>query len=212
MDVTATRSELLAIGARLALARQGRDLLREKRDQLLEEFRSLSGVVLEGAGALSAAARRGRLRLAEAEAAVGPEIIGSAALAARSTIALTSRPVTIMGVRIADIGYEPVGRARTARGVSLAGSDSHIDAVAAAFEDELELILELAIRERRLRRLVDEIAATTRRVNALEFVVVPRLEAQAAAIRAILDERERQDRFRLKRVKARRGRRLERVA
>lgn len=212
MDVTATRSELLAINARLALARQGRDLLREKRDQLMEEFRSLSDVVLAGTATLASAARRARRTLAVAEAEVGPEVVASAALSSRSQIPLTSRPTTIMGVRIADITYEPIGRPRAERGYSLAGSDVRIDDAAAAFESELEALVELAIGERRLRRLVDEIAKTTRRVNALEFIVVPGLEAQAAAIRRILDERERQDRFRLKRVKAQKGRRLEQVA
>ena len=70
------------------------------------------------------------------------------------------------------------------------------------------MLLELATSELRLRRLVDEIGRTTRRVNALETVVIPRLESERARIQAILDERERQDRFRLKRFRARRGDRL----
>jgi V/A-type H+-transporting ATPase subunit D len=53
------------------------------------------------------------------------------------------------------------------------------------------MLLELATGELRLRRLVDEIGRTTRRVNALETVVIPRLESERARIQAILDERER---------------------
>ena len=52
------------------------------------------------------------------------------------------------------------------------------------------MLLELATSELRLRRLVDEIGRTTRRVNALETVVIPRLESERARIQAILDERE----------------------
>ena len=88
----------------------------------------------------------------------------------------------------------------------MAGSSAAIDTAAGCFETELELLLELASTELRLRRLVEEIAATTRRVNALEFVVIPRLQNETRSIEAVLDERERQDRFRLKRVKERRDR------
>ena len=113
-----------------------------------------------------------------------------------------------MGVRIADIEYEPVRRSILNRGYGLTGTSSRIDRAADMFETELELALELAGRELRLRRLVDEIATTTRRVNALENIVIPQLQRETGLIQSILDERERQDRFRLKRAKAQRQRRL----
>ncbi|MEA2058065.1 MAG: V-type ATP synthase subunit D, partial [Actinomycetota bacterium] len=105
---------------------------------------------------------------------------------------------------------EPVGRSRIGRGYSLAGSSPRIDRVAEQFEGEIALLLELAVSELRLRRLVDEIGRTNRRVNALESVVLPRLERERAQIQGILDERERQERFRLKRFATRKGHRLER--
>jgi V/A-type H+-transporting ATPase subunit D len=208
-QVTATRSELLARRARIQLAIQGRDLLQEKRDQLMEEFRKVADVVLSGSGALDRAAAEGRRALAFAEAFDGPEAVASAALTGPSQIPLDARATSIMGVRIAEISYEPVGRGRAGRGYSLAGSSPHIDHAAERFEAELDLILELAASELRLRRLADEIGKTTRRVNALESVVIPRLTAELRIIQSALDERERQDRFRLKRIKARKGSRIE---
>lgn len=205
---TATRSELLARRADIALACQGRDVLRQKRDQLMEEYRKTADVVLAGAGALEEAAAEGRRALAVAEAADGPEAVRSAGLAGRAEIPVRTKATTIMGVRIADISYEPVGRPLTGRGYSLIGTSPRIDRVAEQFEAELGMLLELATSELRLRRLVDEIGRTTRRVNALETVVIPRLERERARIQAILAERERQDRFRLKRFRARRGDRL----
>ncbi len=204
--VTATRSALLERRAQLELAQRGRNLLEEKRDQLMEAFREVVDDVLAGQETLEQAAADARTALAFAEAADGPSIIGTAGMAGRSEIELAARTNTIMGVRIAEIEAPPVGRARCERGYTLAGSTPRVDATAETFEAELELILELATREVLLRRLVDEIATTTRRVNALEFVVVPRLRAEAATIQAVLDERERQDRFRLKRVKEHRDR------
>lgn len=204
VQVTATRSELLARRAQIALALQGRDVLKEKRDQLMEEFRKVADVVLSGSEALDQATAAARRRLALAEGVSGPEAVRSAGLATRVAVPLTATVTSVMGVRIADIRHDPVAMPRTARGYSLEGTTAAIDECAASFESVLAMVLDLAADELRLRRLVEEIGKTTRRVNALESVVIPRLERERIAIQAVLDERERQDRFRLKRFKKRR--------
>lgn len=206
-QLTATRSELLARRSQLVLARRGRDLLEDKRDQLMREFRKVADLVLAGEGALDRAAGAARRALAYAEAFDGPDGVRSAS-AVGGGIVLEARPVYIMGVRIADIDYQPVRRSVLDRGYGLHGTSARIDLASELFETELELALELAARELRLRRLVAEIASTTRRVNALENIVIPQLERETGVILAVLDERERQDRFRLKRAKAQRARRL----
>ena len=208
-QLTATRAELLARRAQIVLAAQGRDVLKEKRNQLLEEFRANVDVAVTGSGALEAAAAEGRRALAVAESGEGPEAVWSAALARPGEISLKARATAVMGVRIADIRYDPLGRPRVGRGYSLAGSSPYLDRVAEQFEAELALVLDLAVVELRLRRLADEIGKATRRVNALESVVLPRLERERAQVQAILDERERQDHFRMKRFAARRAQRLE---
>lgn len=202
-QITATRSELLARRVQLALAEQGRDILKRKRDQLLEEFRRSADLVLAGMGDLGEAAAAALRALAMAEALEGPGAVASAAAVAGRDFPLESTPASIMGVRIADIRHSPVGRPLAGRGYSVAASSAAIDQVAERFESELAMLLDVAIYEMRLRRLVDEIGRTTRRVNALENVVIPRLEDEQAAIQATLDERERQDRFRLKRIATR---------
>ena len=207
-QLTATRSELLARRSQLELARRGRDLLEDKRDQLMREFRKVADLVLSGEGALDRAAGAARQALAYAEAFDGPDGVGSASALGGAGIGLVARPVHIMGVRIADIDFEPVRRSVLDRGYSLTGTSARIDLASELFETELELALELAARELRLRRLVAEIASTTRRVNALENIVIPQLEHETSVILAVLDERERQDRFRLKRAKTQRARRL----
>ncbi len=208
-QITATRTGLLRCRTRISLAARGRDVLKEKRDQLMEEFRRVADVVLAGSGALDRAATEGRSALARAEAAHGAEEVMSLGLATRREIPLQARTATVMGVRIANIEYEPVGRPRIGRGYTLAGSSAYIDRAAEGFESVVSLLLELAAEELRLRRLVDEIATTTRRVNALESVVIPQLEHEQRTIQSVLDERERQDHFRLKRYMARRAARAE---
>lgn len=207
-QVTATRTELLARRALIALANEGRDLLEDKRDQLMDELRKVVDVVVRGGGALQESATQAREALAVAEALDGPEQVASAALAAGGDITLDATTVTVMGVRIAEIDYLPIGRSRMARGYSLPGSSARIDWAAERFEAELDLVLEIAALEVRVRRLADEIGKTTRRINAIEFAVLPRLQEERDRIQSVLDERERQDRFRLKRIKARRQREL----
>jgi len=198
-QVTATRSELLARRAGITLAELGRDVLRQKRDQLMDEFRKLADVVLAGSGALERASSEARRALAFANATLGPESVAAAGLATRSELPLRAGTTTVMGLRFPDIEYDAVARPRTERGYSLVATGPHIDRVAESFESAVDLVLQLASDELRLRRLVDEIGSTTRRLNALEWVVIPKLEAERMSIQAVLDERERQDLFRLKR-------------
>lgn len=203
-QVIATRSQLLAARARFGLATRGRDLLEEKRNQLMAEFRRAAEHVLAGTGELDAVAAEARHALALAEIIDGPETVRSAALATRHEIPLATRQVTVTGVRIAEIDFAPIGLPRFGRGYSAMGSDPHIDLVAERFEAELDMMLRLAAYEVRLRRLSEEIGTTTRRLNALETVVIPRLAREIRIIDSRLEERERQDRFRLKRFKERR--------
>lgn len=211
-QVSATRSELLARRARLELARRGRALLEKKRDQLLLEFRRAADLVLAEAGLLGQISASGRHALALAETAEGPEAVRSAALAARREIGLAARPVVVAGVQIAEIEFDPVGRGRFARGYTAAGSSAHIDAVAEEFEAIIEQLLRLAAYEVRLRRLSQEIGITNRRVNALDTVVIPQLESETRLILSRLEERERQEIYRLKRIKERKGTWLEESA
>src|SRR5690606_6614878 len=169
-QVPATRTELLTHRARLDLARRGRVLLEEKRDQLMDEFRKAADQVLAEAGHLDGIAAQARHSLAMAEVADGPEAVRSAGLAARRDLGLTTRPTVVAGVRIAEIDFEPVGRGRLDRGYTAAGSSAHIDDAAAEFEATVDQLLRLAAYEVRLRRLTQEIATTNRRVNALASV------------------------------------------
>ena len=202
-QVTSTRTELLLRRAQMAMATQGRELLEKKRDQLMDEFGKIADVALRGTDDLAHATAEARRAIDLAEAMDGPEELASAAHAGGGELVLDVTASTIMGVRIADISYPSVGRMATARGYSLGGTTPRIDAVADRIEAEIEVLLEVASLELRLRRLADEIGRTTRRINAIELVVIPQLAAEHAFIQSVLEERERQDRFRLERIKDR---------
>jgi len=201
-QVSATRSELLARRAQIALAVQGRELLKEKRSALMREFNRLGISVMEAMQALEKGATDAARVLSDAVAAHGPERVHSAALAAEGEVELELISRSVAGVPIVEIEKTAVARPRTGRGYSLAATSARIDASAESFEALLDALLEVAALELSLRRLADEINRTTRRVNALEHVVVPRLEAERAAIALVLEERELEGRIRLLRARS----------
>jgi len=196
-----TRMELLAREEQLALARQGRDLLEQKRTALMKELLQMADTVIERGEALMEAATRAQAALARAEAVAGPEAVHSAALAARSELPLTVSTTSVMGVRVPHIEQKRVSRPVLERGYSVVGISTTVDEAAAAFEEEVSMIIRLAESELRLRRLAGELQRTSRRLNALDHLLIPRLEAERNFIQMALDERERADHFRLKLVK-----------
>jgi V/A-type H+-transporting ATPase subunit D len=201
-QLSATRSELLARRVQIALATQGRDLLKEKRAALLVEFGRLSTGVLEAVETLGRRAAESAGALSNAVAFDGPDAVGSAAAAASGEIATRLSPRVVAGVSVVELEHDRISRARTRRGYSLSATTPRIDVAAASFERSLDLLLDVAASELSLRRLAAEISRTTRRVNALEHVVVPRLERERNAISMVLAERELEDRIRLRRARA----------
>ncbi|HEX5201812.1 V-type ATP synthase subunit D [Paractinoplanes rhizophilus] len=202
-QVYATRSELLARRARIRLATQGGELLKERRGALIKEFDRLGASVLASIELLDRQIAGAGKLLGIAIAEEGREPLNSAAFAAEEGIGVTLHTRTVAGVPIVEIEKDEVERARTGRGYSLVATSARIDAVAERFESVLARLLEVAALELSVRRLADEIARTTRRMNALEHVVVPRLEAEQAHISLVLEERELEDRVRLRRMRAR---------
>jgi V/A-type H+/Na+-transporting ATPase subunit D len=201
-ELSATRTELLARRAQVDLATRGRDLLKDKRAALMKEFGYLGASVVDVIEELGRGAVEARRALVDAVSADGVETVASAALAASGDVTTRLSSRNVAGVGVVDLEHEPVARPRTGRGYDLVATTPHVDAAAAGFERQLDRLLDVAATELSLRRLATEITRTTRRVNALEHVVIPRLERERDAIQAVLDERELEDRVRLRRARA----------
>ena len=199
--ISITRMELLAHEEQITLAKQGRDLLEQKRTALMKEFMRIAYTVFEHSDALQQAADKARQALARAEATAGTEAVRSAALASRAEFPLRVTTTNVMGVKVPHIEQKRIGRSVVGRGYSIVDTSLTIDEVASAFENEVELIIQLAESELRLKRLAEEIQSTSRRLNALDHLLIPRLESERDFIQMALDERERSDHFRLKLMK-----------
>lgn len=200
-QVRPTRAELLAKRKQIALAHQSRELLQQKRAALLKELMRTAEQVVRGSDELEHSVGESVAALALAEAIDGSEAVRSAAFAAGGQVMLEVGVVNVMGVPVPVIEQKSVVRGPLSRGYSLPGVSSRIDGAAEAFENQVDLIIELATSEMRLRRLAEEIGCTTRRVNALDNVLIPRLEQQRDYVEMVLEERAREDLFRLKRIK-----------
>ena len=150
--------------------------------------------------------RRASQALMRAYTADGEETVISAGIASRHPVEIDVEERNIWGTRILDVksNYNP--RTPSQRPYSTVGDGGsiRIDDAAERFDKTLEHIIKVAPIDQKLRRLAEEIRKTSRRVNALEQRVLPQLQDEVDYIRGVLDQREREDIFRLKRLKKKR--------
>jgi V/A-type H+-transporting ATPase subunit D len=201
-EVRPTRAELLERREQIKLAQQGMDLLKQKRDALLIEFMGVMDETLRLSESLQKSVSEAQYSLAVAKAVDGTVALRSAGMATKGEIVVDMTGTKIMGVSVPVVtkGESPIKSSFT-RGYAVTGVSSRVDESADKFERILDVIIEYADIETRLKRLGEEIQKTNRRVNALEQVTVPQLNEQVTYIRQTLDERAREDLFRLKKVK-----------
>ncbi|MGZ8879285.1 MAG: V-type ATP synthase subunit D [Halobacteriota archaeon] len=200
-QVHPTRMELIKKNGQIKLAEQGRDLLREKMDALIQEFFQIMVSVSKSREELEIAAVAAQRSLCVAEAVDDIVALKSASFATKRALTLDIRGKNIMGVPVPLVERKTVSKSVLERGYSMIGTSGRIDEAAEKYETELDLIIGLAETETSLRRLGDEIQNNRRRVNALEQVLIPELKRQAKYIKVAIEEREREDLFRLKKVK-----------
>ena len=199
--VRPTRMELIRKREQTRLAEQGRDLLREKMDALVQEFFRVMNEVSASREELERSARIADRSLLIAQAVDDPVALKSASFVTKRRVLLDIDSRSIMGVPIPVIEKKSLALSVLERGYSIIGTSGRVDEVAEKFEAEVDLIIALAETETTLRRIGHEILMTRRRVNALEQVMIPELYRETKYIKITIEEREREDLFRLKKVK-----------
>lgn len=203
LDVKPTRSELIQLKNRIKLSERGHKLLKMKRDGLILEFFKILNEARNVRTELDAAYERSREKINLASAVNGVVEVRSTAFTAKESPEISLSGKNIMGVVVPKISSTGVRKSMYERGYGIIGTNSYIDEAADSYEDLVEKIITAAELETAMKRLLDEIEKTKRRVNALEFKVIPELTAAMKFIRFALEEMERENTFRLKRVKAR---------
>ncbi|MFA4860146.1 V-type ATP synthase subunit D [Methanoregula sp.] len=201
-QVKPTRMELMKKKSQIRLAEQGRDLLREKMDALIQEFFKILSTVSDSRDELEQVSRAADLALMIAQAVDDPVTLKSASFATRRSITVDISGKNIMGVPVPVIEKKRVSKNMLERGYGIISTSARIDETAERYEAELDLLIKLAETETAMRRLGTEIQMNRRRVNALEQILIPELRSQAKYIKNAIEEREREDLFRLKKVKS----------
>lgn len=201
-DVKPTRSELIVTRRRIKLSISGHKLLKMKRDGLIIAFFELLPKVKDMRSQLVELYTIADKKLAVAMVADGKSSLRSAANCVRTPPQVELSEYNIMGVVVPKIKVSTIQKSVEERGYGLIGTSVRIDESVHAFEKLAEKVLEAAELETTMKKLLDEIESTKRRVNALEFKVIPQLEEVAAYITLRLEELERENIFRLKRIKA----------
>jgi V/A-type H+-transporting ATPase subunit D len=197
-QVAPTRSNLLQRKDQLGLAQRGVDLLKRKRDALISEFFGLVKESLSARRTLTLASREAYFSLFLANAWDGPEAVESLSLASNTELEVEVEVENIYGVRVPQV-QSPEFSSELPFSPIIAGT-STLDA-AAQFRKLTEAIIRVAATETRLRRIGEEIKKTSRRVNALEQVVIPGIGLEIQQIRSVLDQRALEEVTVLKRIK-----------
>lgn len=201
-----TRMGLLEVRGRREVAARGARLLRAKREVLAGEIWRMMRDVLAGRARLDEALRDAVKALALSRALDGEGALESLAAVASRDVPVRVRVRRVWGVATPSVEAAPLPRAADARGTSPASWGPAGAEAARRHEEALDVLLRIASRELHLARLGEEIQETSRRINALEQVLLPALAAEGARIETALDERDREDAVRLKRLRRKRGR------
>jgi V/A-type H+-transporting ATPase subunit D len=196
-----TRSVLLEIKKKITLSQRGHKLLKMKRDGLILEFFNILTKARDIHTQLIADYVSADKKLSIAVATEGAIAVKSAAFAVTSNPEVVVHTKNVMGVVVPKIEAKKVKKKMYERGLGIIGTSPRIEEAAKAFEDLVEKIIVAAEIETTMKKLLDEIEKTKRRVNALEFRVIPDLTQIAAFIRFRLEEMERENIFRLKKIK-----------
>jgi len=201
-EIQPTRSELLEVTKKIKLTQNGHKILKLKRDGLILEFFKILDQAKDLRMEIARRYREAQERIAIANAVDGAIAVRSASFALASHPEIKLRSRNLMGVVVPDIKSSRIVAPLDERGYGIIGTSPRIDEATDAYEKLVETIVKAAELETTMKKLLDEIERTKRRVNALEFRVLPELEEIERFIRFRLEEMERDNTFRLKRIKA----------
>jgi V/A-type H+-transporting ATPase subunit D len=200
INVAPTRSNLLRIKHELQFARNGYEILDRKREVLTTELIHLAHSAQELQDKVYKKLAEAYKALERARLTMGRERVEWAALSIHKTVEVQLKFRGVMGVPIPQI---------EARGevpempYSLGDTTAALDEASMAFREVLAQLPELAELTASVWRLAGELRKTQRRVNALQYIFIPNYIETKTFIEATLEEREREETFRLKLLKRR---------
>ena len=200
--VTPTRMVLNQLKGRLKTARRGHKLLKDKRDELMRQFMDVVKLNKELRRKVEEGMTGAFASLTVASTIMSPEMLEQALLYPRQSVELGMSFKNIMSVNVPVYDF----RTKTAEEgdifpYGLAQTSGELDDAMTALSGVFEDMLELAQVEKTMQLLAEEIEKTRRRVNALEYVMIPNFEESIRYIAMKLEENENSTKVRLMKVK-----------
>ncbi|AEV66859.1 V-type ATP synthase subunit D [Acetivibrio clariflavus] len=202
MRVNPTRMELTRLKKRLAVARRGHKLLKDKRDELMKQFLELVSKNKELREKVEEKLMTVHKNFLIARAVMSSESLEAALMFPKQSVSLEVSTKNIMSVDVPVLEYKTSSSDDTdIYPYGFAATSAELDGAIGTLSEVLPDILELAQIEKSAQLLAEEIEKTRRRVNALEYVMIPQLTETIKYITMKLDENERGNLTRLMKVK-----------
>lgn len=200
--VTPTRMVLNQLKGRLKTAKRGHKLLKDKRDELMRQFMEIVRKNKE----LRLNVERGLTEAFAAQtvasAVMSPELLEQALLYPRQTVELDVTTRNVMSVRVPQYTFKTKNaEADEIYPYGFAQTSGELDVTMYRMNEVFQDMLELAQVEKTMQLLADEIEKTRRRVNALEYVMIPEMEESIKYISMKLEENDLSTKVRLMKVK-----------
>ena len=200
-DITPTRSVLLDLKRRIKLSQSGHKILKMKRDGLIIEFFEVMEKARQMRAGVATDFEVAMKKITIARAIDGEVNVRSAAYALNKypTVKLSSK--SIMGMMVPKVEADSIHTDILNKGYGSLDTSAYVEEAAASFEKLLETLIRAAEVETTMKKLLDEIEKTKRRVNALEFKIIPDLKESERFVKFRLEEMERENTTRLKHIK-----------
>jgi V/A-type H+-transporting ATPase subunit D len=198
-NISPTRINLIQTKKTLSLAESGREVLERKRDILLRELRSNVYDAERTREDLLEILTQAYRSLKEANMAKGSEAIANVALTSSHEAGYLVDYKSIMGVTVPVVSFQAESNLKPDYG--FANTSAELDRAFKQFYRVLELLAHLAKAEGTTFQIANDVSRTQRRVNALNHVLIPRYRSTAKWIELVLEEKEREEFVRTKRIK-----------
>ena len=199
--INPTRMELTRLKGRLKTATRGHKLLKDKRDEMMKQFLDVVRRNRELRHKVEQGLRQANASMAVASALMGPEVLEQSLLYPKAGVELDVRYRNIMSVNVPVYDFRTTGEPGDVYPYGFAQTSGELDAALDQLSGVFQDMLELAQVEKTMQLLAQEIEKTRRRVNALEYVMIPETQKNIRYISMKLDENERGNTTRLMKVK-----------
>ena len=200
-DITPTRSVLIELKNKIKTTKNGYKIMKMKRDGLIIEFFDIMEKAKEMRVSVASDYQAAMLKIAIARAVEGEIAVKSAAYALKTEPKVKVGSKSIMGMMVPKVEADVIHVDILNKGYGVISTSPYIEEASVAFEKLLDTIIRAAEIETTMKRLLDEIEKTKRRVNAMEFKLIPELEEAMKFVKFRLEEMDRENTIRLKFLK-----------